>query len=125
MKSLLSRLRAWYTVKDTSPIFPPETTLLTLEDFVPEDFVQGVEILNDHTTPMPFVVHILQQHLHMSKSQAIETMLKIHEKGGKIIALESQQAAETIAQKICDDARIHGHSLVCRAISTLPRDNNA
>ena len=43
---------------DQSPIFPRETRLLERPRFRPPGFVQGIEILNDSTTPMEFVVTV-------------------------------------------------------------------
>ena len=41
---------------DESRVFSPKTCLLTIAELVPAGFHHGVEILNDRTTPMAFVV---------------------------------------------------------------------
>jgi hypothetical protein len=41
-----------------SPVFPPETSLLQVEGFVPAGFLCGIEIMNDNLTPMAFVVSV-------------------------------------------------------------------
>jgi hypothetical protein len=45
-----------------SVILSPETSLLTLPNFVPPGFKCGVEVLNDDATPMEFVVSMLSAH---------------------------------------------------------------
>jgi ATP-dependent Clp protease adapter protein ClpS len=97
-----------------SPIFPPETRLLTKSGFRPPGFVQGIEILNDNTTPMEFVVTALMTHLGLTQSQAVVMMLDIHNTGGMLIALPSVQEARRIATAVAAQARASGHSFICR-----------
>lgn len=117
--SLFSRIKSWFEIKDSSPVFPTDTTLLQREGFVPDHFQYGVEIFNDNTTPMPFVVKTLKENLKITEKKAIDIMLEIHAKGGVIIPLESMEQARYVADAITSDADRMNHNLVCRAISAL------
>jgi ATP-dependent Clp protease adapter protein ClpS len=99
---------------DKSPIFPRETRLLERPGFRPPGFVHGIEILNDRTTPMEFVVTALMTHLGLTKDQAIVKMLDIHNTGGMLIALSSTTEAQRIADAVSAEAHACGHSFVCR-----------
>lgn len=99
-----------------SPVFSPGTRLTSLEGFLPADFLVGVEILNDNTTPMEFVVHALMKHLDIERDSAIELMLAIHQKGGLLVPLPSMEKAEAVAAGVALDARAQGQNLVCRTV---------
>lgn len=99
---------------DQSPIFSPETRLLQKPGFRPPGFVHGIEVLNDRTTPMEFVVTTLVTHLGLTKDQAIVKMLDIHNTGGTLIALPGAKEAQGIADAVSAEARAAGHSFVCR-----------
>jgi ATP-dependent Clp protease adapter protein ClpS len=99
---------------DQSPIFSQQTSLLKRPGFRPPGFVHGIEILNDSTTPMEFVVATLTTHLGLTRDQAIVKMLDIHNTGGALIALQSAKEAQRIADAISAEARASGHSFVCR-----------
>jgi ATP-dependent Clp protease adapter protein ClpS len=99
---------------DQSPIFPQETRLLKRPGFRPPGFVHGIEILNDRTTPMEFVVAILMNHVGLTRNEAIVKMLDIHNTGGTLIKLQSAKEAERIADAVSAEARASGHSFVCR-----------
>jgi ATP-dependent Clp protease adapter protein ClpS len=99
---------------DQAPVFPPETRLLGKPGFLPPGFVHGIEILNDSSTPMEFVVTMLTTHLGLTRDQAIVKMLDIHNSGGLLVALPTAQEAQAVADAISADARTAGHSLVCR-----------
>lgn len=108
---------------DQSPIFPPETSLLNQPGFRPPGFVHGIEILNDRTTPMEFVVTTLMTHLGLTQQQAIVKMLDIHNTGGMLIALPSAQEAQRTAAAISAQAHASGHSFVCRYAGEDAREN--
>jgi ATP-dependent Clp protease adapter protein ClpS len=99
-----------------SPVFPPGTGLLSIDELIPDGFTTGIEILNDNTTPMLFVVTMLVRHLHLTQEHAIDRTLAIHETGGLLIALPDMASAECVAAAITSDARQHNHGLVCRAV---------
>src|ERR1700693_4550518 len=96
---------------------PPDTSLLKLPSFVPDGFESGLEILNDNTTPMEFVVSTLEKCASMDRKSAIRTMLAIHERGGILLPFGSREYAEDVANAINSEVRMHSHTLVCRAVS--------
>jgi ATP-dependent Clp protease adapter protein ClpS len=100
----------------TTRLFPPETRLLAIEGFKPAGFTTGVEILNNETTPMQFVVTVLMKHLKLSEEDAIQMMFAIHNNGGVLVSTRQASEAEALARSITDDAKDEGHRLVCRAV---------
>jgi len=102
------------TPADQTPVFPPDTRLISKPGFKPAGFLHGIEILNDNTTPMEFVVSTLTRHLELSREEAVVKMLDIHNTGGVLIALPTVEKAQSIADAITTDARSAGHSFVCR-----------
>jgi ATP-dependent Clp protease adapter protein ClpS len=102
------------------PVLPPDTSLLTLPEFVPAGFVQGVEILNDNATPMEFVVSMLSAHLGLSAADSQRAMLDIHNRGGGLFPTPSLAQAALVAAQIAADAKKQGHPLVCRAVGIEP-----
>lgn len=115
--SLLSRLKSFYSVKDTSIVLPTNISLLDSGGYTPDNFKFGLEIYNDNTTPMEFVVNTLTENLKIKKNKAIELMLTIHTKGGVIVPLESIIEAQEVAERITYAAQKQNYPLVCRAIS--------
>ena len=99
-------------------LFEPSTSLLSVDGLTPEDFRDGIEILNDDTTPMDFVASILQRHAGLAQDVAISTMLDIHMRGGVLLPFPSREAANVAADAIALDTQAQGHRLVCRAVST-------
>jgi ATP-dependent Clp protease adaptor protein ClpS len=108
--------------EDVTVVFPPDTSLLSVDGFMPEGFATGLEILNDRTTPMDFVIAVLTKNLEQEREQAVKTMLAIHRTGGLLLALPSYERAEAIAQAITNEARERGHPLVCRAVRRQQND---
>jgi ATP-dependent Clp protease adapter protein ClpS len=100
-----------------SPVFPTDTSLLDLPEFVPPGFVQGIEVLNDEITPMEFVTDVLRAHAGLDAEAATEKMQEIHTRGGALIPAASLEEAQRIASAIGADAASQGHRLVCRAVS--------
>jgi ATP-dependent Clp protease adapter protein ClpS len=98
-------------------ILPQDTSLLKLEGFVPSGFACGIEILNDNTTPMVFVVSALGKYAGLDRRTSMQTMIQIHNKGGILLPLESYELANRVAASIVADARMNSHKLVCRAVS--------
>jgi ATP-dependent Clp protease adaptor protein ClpS len=111
-----------------SPVFPPEISLLRMDGFAPPGFRQGIEILNDNRTPMEFVVSVLRGVVGLSESDAVQTMLEIHRKGGILLPRESLEESKRIEEAVAAMGRDGGHALVCRAVSievrarTVPRN---
>ena len=100
-----------------SPVLPPDTSLVSNPDFVPPGFTHGIEILNDNTTPMSFVVAILSAHLGLSPEDSKHTMLAIHTRGGGLIPTPSLTDAQRIAAQITAEAAELGYALICRPTS--------
>lgn len=82
----------------------------------PPGFVQGIEILNDDTTPMNFVVTALCDHAGLTPEEAQQMMLTIHLRGRALIPTASLAEAQSIAARITADAGTHNYPLVCRAV---------
>ncbi len=106
----------WRSRLPASPVLPPGTSLLSLPDFVPPGFTQGIEILNDDSTSMEFVVGVLRDHLGLTFEDATRTMLAVHRRGGALIATSSLADAERIAARITAEAVAHHFPLVCRPV---------
>jgi len=101
-----------------SPVFEPTRRLLTIAELVPEGFVDGIEILNDDSTPMEFVVEMLECHAGLSREAAIASMLDIHKRGGMLVSMPDRKSAEAAAEAIASATHAQRHSLVCRAVSS-------
>jgi ATP-dependent Clp protease adapter protein ClpS len=115
--SLLSKIKSFLTPKDNSIVLPREVSLATIEELVPSNFKFGIEIYNDNTTPMEFVIKTLTKNLKIKRKEAIEIMLKIHAKGGAVLSLSTFEDAKQIADTVMSDARKNNHELFCRAVS--------
>jgi ATP-dependent Clp protease adapter protein ClpS len=99
-----------------SPVFSPETALLRLKGFTPSGFQCGIEILNDDRTPMEFVVSVLQNNVGLARADAIRVMLEIHDKGGALLPLSSEDESRRVAEAVTALARSNHHPLTCRAV---------
>jgi ATP-dependent Clp protease adaptor protein ClpS len=120
-KLIIQKLyRRPFVYPDTSATFSTKTSLLGLNDFIPPGFEVGIEILNDNTTTMGFVVGTLSKNLGIDREEAIEMMLNIHKNGGLLIPLKSYELAKEVSSAICDEAKREGFNLVCRAVLAQP-----
>lgn len=77
-----------------------------------------VLMLNDDYTPMEFVVYALERFFHMSREQATQIMLHVHQRGVGICGVFSYEVAETKVTQVMDFARQNQHPLQC----TLEKD---
>ncbi len=102
------------------PVLPPNTSLLSMAEFVPPGFMQGLEILNDNTTTMQFVEDVLTTHAALSPEEARNKMLEVHTRGGVLIPMESMDDAGRIAALIAAAAAEQAYPLICRAVSVSP-----
>jgi len=102
-----------------SPVFDPATRLLGVACLVPEGFRDGIEILNDDTTPMAFVVEMLEQHAGLYHQAATAATADIHARGGLLLPLPDRAAADAVAAAIARDTHAQGHRLVCRAVTAV------
>src|SRR4029077_5539494 len=78
-------------------VLPRDTALVNLPDFIPPGFHFGVEILNDDSTPMQFVVSVLESLVGLGRTEAVRTMLEIHKRGGALLSTHSADEAKRIA----------------------------
>ena len=101
-------------------LLPSGTSLLTLPDFVPPGFAQGIQILNDDATPMNFVVSVLGTHLGLPREDANRTMLTIHILGGVLLPTPTLADARRIAALMMAEAGRLGYPLACSAVSVAP-----
>ena len=108
---------------DTSLVLPRDTSLVSRPDFIPAGFHDGIEILNGNSTPMKLVVSVLESHVGMKRSEAIRTMLRIHERGGVLLPTSSASEAKRIAEAISAEVAKRNHLLVCRAVTALAPSN--
>ncbi len=99
-----------------SPVFPPDKSLIAFSDFLPSGFTQGIEIFNDNTTPMEFVVSVLRAHAGFSPEDAERTMLDIHTRGGVLLPTSSSAEAQRMAAQISAEAAKYSYPLVCRPV---------
>jgi ATP-dependent Clp protease adapter protein ClpS len=106
----------WRSQLPASAVLPPDTSLILIPEFVPPGFVQGIEILNDNTTPMEFVVDVLTTHAGLSLEDSNATMLAIHTRGGALIPTPSTDDARRITAQVAAEAAKQGYSLICRPV---------
>jgi ATP-dependent Clp protease adapter protein ClpS len=106
--------------RPASRVLPPDTALTSIPELAPPDLTQGIEIRNDDSTPMEFVVVVLGTHLGLSREASTRTMLAIHERGGALIPTPSLAEARRIATQITAQAATHSHPLICRPVSISP-----
>ena len=116
LRLLWRKLRGQPYVLDASPTFDPDIPLHQQLSLVPEGFTTGIEIFNDNTTPMEFVVDAIARHLNVSEEEAVKLTLEIHQQGGLLIPVDTYEDAVRIADAIADDNVSQGQALLCRAI---------
>jgi len=72
-----------------------------------------VLLLNDDYTPMDFVVAVLQSIFTMTREQATQVMLKVHQDGMGVCGVYPRDMAETKVEQVLALARKHQHPLKC------------
>lgn len=72
-----------------------------------------VLLLNDDYTPMEFVVYVLEKLFRMSREQATQVMLHVHQKGVGVCGVYTYEIAETKVTQVIDLARKNEHPLQC------------
>jgi ATP-dependent Clp protease adaptor protein ClpS len=72
-----------------------------------------VRILNDHYTPMDFVVHVLTEIFGLEAEDAERVMLEVHHDGAGACGTFTRDEAEAKAAQVMDLARQHQHPLRC------------
>jgi ATP-dependent Clp protease adapter protein ClpS len=114
---LMIQIRDLDVMLPASPVLSRETSLITFPEFVPPGFTQGIEILNDNTTPMEFVTSILRSCLSLDLKDSNRMMLQIHTRGGALLPTPSFVEAQRIAAQVTEEAAKRGYPLVCRPVS--------
>ena len=72
-----------------------------------------VLLLNDDFTPMDFVVLVLQKFFSMTREQATQVMLKVHQQGMGVCGVFPRDVAATKVEQVSSYARQHQHPLAC------------
>jgi len=68
---------------------------------------------NDDYTTMEFVVDILQNVFHKTKSEAVRIMLAVHQQGVGVAGVYTYEIAEAKVEKVAQLARAHEFPLLC------------
>ena len=102
--------------------FPPETKLVSMPEFLVPELVFGVEVLNNDTAPMEFVVRMLMTELAIPKEKAVGLMLQIHKKGGIIIQTSSKSEAESAVLGISKKCAEEGRTLTVRVADLMIKE---
>lgn len=71
-----------------------------------------VIVLNDDFTPRDFVVIVLKAIFRMSEDQASRVMITAHRKGSCVVAVYTQDVAETKAKEATEAGRRAGYPLM-------------
>jgi ATP-dependent Clp protease adaptor protein ClpS len=71
-----------------------------------------VILVNDDFTPREFVVFILKAEFRMNEGRAQQVMLTAHQRGACVVAVYTQDIAETKATRATDAARQKGYPLL-------------
>jgi|SRR6516162_486914 ATP-dependent Clp protease adaptor protein ClpS len=71
-----------------------------------------VILINDDYTPREFVMTVLKAEFHMSEDQAFKVMITAHRKGSCVVAVYTQDVAETKAARATEAGRLKGYPLL-------------
>jgi len=120
--SLFSRIQSWFKVpQGTKLVITNEgkikTNVISKEGIISSNFICGIEIFNDNSTPAEFVVSILVDRFGMKKSDATTAMLICHSNESVLIELDTNENAEEIVQLVNADAQNHSYPLVCKVVT--------
>ena len=75
-----------------------------------------IEIRNDETTPMEFVVKIIEEYFHFDRDEAVKLMLQIHAKGSARIQWIDAEKAGMLVHQISREAGKRGYPLECTIV---------
>jgi ATP-dependent Clp protease adaptor protein ClpS len=70
-----------------------------------------VILLNDDFTPREFVVHVLKAVFRMNESQAYKVMMTAQQKGACVIAVYTNDVADTKAKEATEMGKAKGYPL--------------
>jgi ATP-dependent Clp protease adaptor protein ClpS len=76
-----------------------------------------VVLYNDESTPIEFMVRLLQEFFGMDKEEAAETLLDIYRDGKAACGLYSREDGESLVRQVLDLARENGYALRCAAVA--------
>src|SRR5881227_1025132 len=71
-----------------------------------------VILLNDDYTPREFVVTVLKAEFRMNQEQAYRVMITAHKRGACVVAVFTQDVAETKATRATEAGRRKGYPLL-------------
>jgi ATP-dependent Clp protease adaptor protein ClpS len=80
----------------------------------------GVEILNDHVTPMEFVVDILREEFDCTQARATGIMLTVHGKGSFLCGRYGEAEARARMERAVARAHAAHHPLMFRIVGPGP-----
>lgn len=71
-----------------------------------------VIMLNDNYTPREFVVVVLKKEFGMGEGRAQQVMMTAHQRGACVVAIYTQDVAETKATRATEAGRARGYPLL-------------
>jgi len=93
-------------------------TEITLDEKISIDIKEPkkykVVFLNDDTTPMEFVIEVLQNIYYHNQDTAMNLTMQIHTEGSGIVGVYAHEIAEMKATETTSLARNHGFQLQIR-----------
>lgn len=116
---ILRRLRSWYQRNTAAPVIPEGFQFHCLPRADGGPFEHGVELLNDNTTPKPFVLRVLQDEAGLAHQDASVAIALCQQHGGVIVPMPSLERAVDVAAKVSACAKREAWPLRCRAVSAL------
>ena len=114
---LFSQIKSWYLRSTAIPFIPPGMDYPVVGLLDASEFNHVIELLNDDSTPMQFVVSTLKEYAGLSESDALVAMSICHTKGGVLIPMPTPEKAETVSTKISQAALAAKYPLSCRAVT--------
>ena len=70
-----------------------------------------VIFLNDNSTPMEFVIEVLEKFFQKNREEATQIMLHVHQRGVGVCGIYAYDLAETKAMQVMNYARKYEHPL--------------
>jgi len=101
------------TVFDMAEIRTKKAPVAKERSVVKEPTLYKVVLLNDHYTPMEFVVLVLQELFQKNESEATKIMLNVHKEGSGVAGVYTKEIAETKVVLVTQISRQNEHPLKC------------
>ena len=73
----------------------------------------NVLLLNDDSTPMEFVIRVLERFFNKNREEATRIMMHVHRKKVGICGVYTYEEAEAKVSQVMEFARQHNHPLRC------------